>query len=410
MIFIRPAMAYLRTSFPATSLQGSPNLTWDNMLGGHMMRSIPFGPQISELLNPDAKRDARINAEIDKQFWQNINRIRVAGGGFTNYAVVKDDIGNWYVKGYSSNPEDVIKSAKNLAMFSLSAKLNTDLLARVNRDEDAPPSTDKPEGDLTAVERMYNKYRVRYNSRTNKDSEELIKLLKSDMKSAITHAWQKNEGLKGSIGKLNKKLVAAIEVHLKKPAKKLKNTKEVAEQGPMIISALHAIRRFHNTLLADVHGTITGPVRDNLSEKEKKKAAKEAELSDAQKKYSNLEKAKDGAEIDYEKKLANASEGPFSLEKKKLSDEAKKELELAQKELSRAKKDVEKKQAAFEGAIDEYETASTELDSAERAEKRAIGDVTRIIREKVGVLMNSRMAAIKEYETALMFIGESSKQ
>ncbi|MCK4790807.1 MAG: hypothetical protein KAV87_44130, partial [Desulfobacteraceae bacterium] len=68
MIFIRPAMAYLRTSFPATSLQSNPNLTWDNMLGGHMMRSIPFGPQIGEFLNPDAKRDARINAEIDKQF------------------------------------------------------------------------------------------------------------------------------------------------------------------------------------------------------------------------------------------------------------------------------------------------------------------------------------------------------
>ena len=42
-----------------------------------------------------------ILGEIDKQFWQNINRVRVAGAGATNYVVAKDDIGNWYVKRYS---------------------------------------------------------------------------------------------------------------------------------------------------------------------------------------------------------------------------------------------------------------------------------------------------------------------
>ena len=142
-----------------------------------------------------------------------------------------------------------------------------------------------------------------------------------------------------------KKLDAAIKLHLKEPAKKLKNAK-IAEQGPKIISALHAIRRFRNTLLADIHDLITSPARDELTRAEKNRAVKEAELNDAEKKYSDLEKAKDSAEIDYEQKLANANEGPFDLEKKKLSDAAKKELELAQKELSRAEKDVEEKQAA----------------------------------------------------------------
>ena len=32
MIYIRPSSAYLRTSFPSTSLQDDPNLAWDNML------------------------------------------------------------------------------------------------------------------------------------------------------------------------------------------------------------------------------------------------------------------------------------------------------------------------------------------------------------------------------------------
>ena len=179
MVYIHPAMAYLRTSFPATSLQDNPNLTWDNMLGGHMMRSIPFGPQLRDFLDPDARCDAQINAEIDKQFWQNINRIRVAGGGNTNYAVVKDDIGNWYVKGYSADPCDVIKSARNLAMFSLSEKMNTDFLKQTNRDNGGQPSTDKSDANQTAVERLYNKYTDQYNSRTCKDREQLIELLKS---------------------------------------------------------------------------------------------------------------------------------------------------------------------------------------------------------------------------------------
>ncbi|MHC4084630.1 MAG: hypothetical protein ACYSWZ_01410 [Planctomycetota bacterium] len=410
MIFIRPAMAYLRTSFPATSLQNNPNLTWDNMLGGHMMRSIPFGPGINEFFNPDAKRDARINAEIDKQFWQNINRVRVAGGGFTNYAVVKDDIGNWYVKGYSSNPEDVIKSAKNLAMFSLSAKMNTNFVGRNNREQGGLPGTDKPDGNQTAVERMYNKYKDQYDSRTKTDSEQLIELLKSEMRSAIMQAWQQNEGLKGSIGKLNNKLDAAIKLHLKKLPSELKKAKDVTKRGSKIVSALHAIRRFHNTLLANVHDTITGPARDKLSEKEKKKAAKESKLNDAKKKYSDAEKAKDIAEINWENRSSAAAEDPDNPGKKQLSDKAKDELKKAQKTLSRAEANVAEKQAAFEEVNNEFEIASTEYDKAERAEKRAIQDVRQIVREKVMVLMNSRMNSIKEYETALMFIGESSKQ
>ena len=55
--------------------------------------------------------------QLDKQNWQNINTIRVAGGGNTNYVVAKDDIGNWYVKNYSADPKDIIKSAQGLALF-----------------------------------------------------------------------------------------------------------------------------------------------------------------------------------------------------------------------------------------------------------------------------------------------------
>ena len=410
MIFIRPAMAYLRTSFPATSLQSNPNLTWDNMLGGHMMRSIPFGPQIGEFLNPDAKRDARINAEIDKQFWQNINRVRVAGGGKTNYAVVKDDIGNWYVKGYSADPCDVIKSARNLAMFSLSAKMNTDFLKRTNRDNGGQPSTDKSDANQTAVERLYNKYKDQYNSRTRTDRDRLIELLKSEMKSAIMQAWQQNDGLNGSISRLENELDASIELHLKKPADELEETKDVTEHGSKIISALHAIRRFHNTLLADVHNTITASARDKLLQAEKNKATREVELSKAKEIYSDFAIEKDMTEIDWSYKSAAAAEDPDNSVKKQLSDEAKDELDRARAAFMRAEEEVEEKQAAVEAATNMFETTSIEFDTAVNAEERSIRDVTRIVREKIVALIMSRIDSIKEYETAIMFIGESNKQ
>lgn len=410
MIFIRPAMAYLRTSFPATSLQSNPNLTWDNMLGGHMMRSMPFGPQIGEFFNPDAKRDARINAEIDKQFWQNINRVRVAGGGNTNYAVVKDDIGNWYVKGYSADPCDIIDSARNLGMFSLSEKLNTDLLGRINRDEDDLSSADKSDANQTAIERMYNKYTEQYNSRTSADRERLTDILEDEMKSAIMLAWQQNEGLEGSVSKLEKKLDAAIEVHLNKPTDELEETEDVTKQGSKIISALHAIRRFHNMLLGEVHDTVTGPARDKLLQKEKNKAAKEGELNNAKETYSEFAVEKDRAEIDWNNKSTAAAEDPDNPVKKKLSDDAKDALEKAKTALARAEEEVNEKQAAFEATTKLFETASKEYDNAIRAEEISIRDVTRIIREKIMAIIISRMDSVQDYETALMFIGESNTQ
>lgn len=58
-------------------------------------------------------------SEIDKQYWQTVNSVKVNGAGRTNYVVTKDDIGNWYVKGYSADPQDIIKGAQSLALFSM---------------------------------------------------------------------------------------------------------------------------------------------------------------------------------------------------------------------------------------------------------------------------------------------------
>lgn len=132
MVYIRPPSAYLRTSLAASGLQGDPRLGWENSLWNQFLRSLPgFG----QLLVNDKDHDRlTVLREIDKQFWQNINSIRVSGSGTTNYVLVKDDIGNWYVKGYSADPEAIFSAAQSTALFSMGGKLNANLLRQRNLD------------------------------------------------------------------------------------------------------------------------------------------------------------------------------------------------------------------------------------------------------------------------------------
>src|SRR5439155_4080344 len=115
MVYIRPPSVYLRTSYPATSLQADAPLQWRNMLGDEYLRSLPFFGE--SFANHGI--DGKTVQEIDKQFWQSINRVRVSGGGNTNYVIAKDDVGNWYVKNYSADPDPIIKGALALAKFGL---------------------------------------------------------------------------------------------------------------------------------------------------------------------------------------------------------------------------------------------------------------------------------------------------
>ncbi|MEM1330117.1 MAG: hypothetical protein AAGG07_06115 [Planctomycetota bacterium] len=127
-VYIRPASFYLRNSTPATGLQLSNRIGYRNELHTSGLSFLPFGwgehARNSRDLGDSAGGSVRSRLEdqsaLDAVFWQNINRIRVSGGGNANYAVTKDDVGNWYVKSYSTDVEQIIESAKNLAMFGLS--------------------------------------------------------------------------------------------------------------------------------------------------------------------------------------------------------------------------------------------------------------------------------------------------
>ncbi len=115
-IYLRPASAYLRSSYPASTLNANSSTVWRNDLERQAWRSLPL---IGNLVDAQGKAQSAALHELDKQSWQNINRVRVAGAGDANYVIAKDDIGNWYVKSYASNPSNIVKTASNLALMSM---------------------------------------------------------------------------------------------------------------------------------------------------------------------------------------------------------------------------------------------------------------------------------------------------
>lgn len=187
MVFIRPSSAFLRSSYPSTSLQDNPGLQWQNMLGRHAARNTPF---LGELIaNPERER-TRIIAEIDKQFWQNINRVRVAGAGHTNYVIAKDDIGNWYVKRYSADPEDIIKSAQKLAMFNLGAHLEVNLLNRLKQESGKQGIQQQTDAGQSSLGRLFQKHTEVYTNRSGEDYQRVLALLANkDLETRIKQAW-----------------------------------------------------------------------------------------------------------------------------------------------------------------------------------------------------------------------------
>lgn len=110
LIFLRSSTEFLRSSYPATTLQKGKDETTDtkNEFLKFLLGSVP----------PDFGKEA-LQKELDHQYWQNINEIRLIAGGNTNYAVVKDDIGNWYIKGYSTNPDVIFESLENLSVGAI---------------------------------------------------------------------------------------------------------------------------------------------------------------------------------------------------------------------------------------------------------------------------------------------------
>lgn len=279
MIYIRPSSAYLRTSFPSTSLQDDPNLAWDNMLLKQGIRNLPFSSQLRDILDPSAERDRVLTAELDKQFWQNINRVRVSGAGFTNQALVKDDVGNWYVKQYFGDTEKIVKSAKHVALYSLGTKLPIDLSQELRKasatKEESKKTEAEKEAELPPLQQVFGKHKAAYQAHTVEMSTRLAELHGKDGDKALYNqvlaAWKRDGELKKDADLMDA-ITSALEDEVAQWDKTLDTLKKASdhERGSAITKDLHGLAKLERLLSARIR-------RSQKEEPSKSKAAMAAD-------------------------------------------------------------------------------------------------------------------------------------
>ncbi len=184
--YIRPPWAYLRNSTPISALQPGEGPI-DNMLTDHAHRALLGNGNVSEF--------QRLASTLDRQFWQNINRVRVAGMGNTSYVLVKDDIGNWYVKGYSADPTPVLEGLQGAALAAQSGAMGMDLFARQDARAKARKENKavEPVESTTMVGKQAKRFEKIYADEAKADSkgarEEHAKFVEE-----VSKAWEKHTG------------------------------------------------------------------------------------------------------------------------------------------------------------------------------------------------------------------------
>ena len=221
MVYLRPASDYLRSVHSASDLQEAGERQYRNMLNDWFRYLDPSRRQ------GDTAEARRV--ELEKLYWQNVNRVTVGGGGFTNFVLAKDDIGNWYVKAYSSDPEVILKSATQLAMFNAGSRLNVNLVQRYQLQQQIDSSNSSDEKselrtqlaqmnyqDGTPLLALRGRYLKRYEANTRETAQSLHKQL-TEMPAQLDALVDANAAGKGescSLPELKKAVSALDSSHL----------------------------------------------------------------------------------------------------------------------------------------------------------------------------------------------------
>jgi len=385
MALIFPASLYLKSSYPAAALQGDPGLEWRNELARGAIKSVPLigGAWTRHLNKGDVSGKAL--SQIDRQFWQNINSVRVSGAGRTNYVMVQDDIGNWYVKGYSADPQDIIKSAKGLGQFALGGKLGTDLLNRP-----APGEGEAPARQPTALEAVFEKHQNAYLEATHDTFETMKGRLETGLVAAIEGAWEGDKRTKlahaGATAEINgakERQLDPLVSLLKEDKGKSADSAQVAQRPGHIAAAIRAMDRFRNDLLTSIRRKVTADDesktlaagRKALAEKEAEEKELEAEVEELEAKCTAT-KVKDRDEDQNCDKLEKEEENLESLG------------------------DVIKAQKA---SVAESETAFKAKTAAIAA---LIEDADAVAANEIERHLTRREATVRAYENAITFTGD----
>ncbi|MEL6427659.1 MAG: hypothetical protein AAFR54_00685 [Planctomycetota bacterium] len=372
---LRPASAFLRTSFPSTSLQGDPGLVWTNQLQDKGVRGLPVVSDVIDFLSPNQNSDLEIQAGIDKRFWQNVNRVRVSGTGRSNYVIAKDDIGNWYVKAYEANPQKVLKSARNLGMLAIGDEIGTDLLGRVQARADGKDGSTAP-ATTSTVGRLATFHRTKYLEESLAVRDELAGTTAGSSWTDELDGVVKGADLGDEASKWRSAVDAAADPHLETAQAALNvkvdledENEENDEALPHVLKSLGALldlgRDLDQALEVRV-GALTESASKSETELTAAKAAVEAAkglLETRTKELADATAERDAA------KTAAAKAGASDADRKRLA-EAEKKLDEAERGKSSAELEVSKAESAAGKASEPAAKARELLSNAKLARAR----------------------------------------
>lgn len=437
MAFIRPSAAFLRSSYAGTGLQDDPGLAWRNMLREHGRRA--WGGK-------EVEGTTRVIAETDKQFWQNINKVRVDGGGRTNYVLAKDDVGNWYVKAYSTDRKAIFQSARNLALFGAGAALDLNLLERMTLEQEFQeegPAFDRDKkqrldelraeqpraGTPTALRGVFDRYRAQYNDMTDKAHAKLLKQLAppsensaakgTELGARIRAAWGEHTSLEDHLGHLGKALLAlsnplrqrhdemgALDKEQGEDGQPLSPDAKAQQQAAQVIDALRSVADFEAGLVSVIE-------RDGELPSFLAAAAKAA--GDAEGEYEKARQEREGLERELEEKraeFANKGKGVAFIEGDaeeienqknaavaKLNEEAAQNEQALSDKIGEAKGNEIERKTAFDKAVKDH-------DAVRQAQQLAKATVAGIAGTLFRDVLADRRQTVREYETAITYVGD----
>ncbi len=406
MSYIRPASSYLRSIYTTIFSRDAAGLGRQNLLSTQSGLSIPFiGEAIANSTNGHLRE---IQDGIDRASWMNISTVTLNSGGASNYVIVKDDVGNWYVKAMSSDPSKIINAATNLLLFNMSGRVDqnllrmakiqgrldatTDATQRKALNEEMNDAQSQSQQGGAAYETVIDRYKGRYAEGLNADCEKLATEINSDApREALSKAL--SDAQFASISKVEL-LPKATSSNYDAAKEALKPKLDSDTQNNDIRKALRALDNWQVEL---------------------KKLIDEAS-------NMNAEKIKfDSATVDLETKSKRVTETNVDLVKAlKTQDDAEKspdsakpdpaKLALAKSEVDKKSKDFFEASNAKEKAESELKTAKTALDLKKATIDKAKTLVDLTVKSKIiDKYVESRLAAIKETQTGLLVLGDAMK-
>lgn len=258
MVYIRPPAAYLRTSNVATLLQqGGRDLQWQNLLQQQAFRTTPImGPALNA--ETEQNPDYAAIRSIDRQFWQNINSVRVAGSGITNYVITKDDIGNWYVKNYAGDPQPIIDAAKTTALFNagnaIGGATSANRLLQLEKDPNAEPQSET-NLQMSVFTSDYNLATTQFVGDLLGDSTKSKSSAQQSIDTALTSGWANDAGLSDVKDRLTgAKTVAETSTDIAKDAGIAADTDPAKDPKlpDKILNTLKGFKAYQDRLIAGI--------------------------------------------------------------------------------------------------------------------------------------------------------------